>query len=406
MENTAILIAPRGTADPEMMVLGLTLVERCSAMLSEFFEIKKVYAPYQERSKRFRNIEISNEKPQLGTDIIVVDPSFLFEERFLKNFSANFQPTIIASNPHSLAPLGFAWIASSDVTENLFQNTWEEVESLSNKKQNTRIAVIDSKYLQINYDSDGQKAEDFLLNTLRESHDGIISKNINRYLSLKITARTVEKNIHPMTWTLISLALGSFGSLLVLTNSWFTDILGLLLIQLSSIAAGVDGETARIKFQKTKLGRWLNMFANDLVVWPFFAAITYSITDNAPLFFFGKVLMYVYPVYIIIKYISAFMYKKEGAEQQIFSVIRNVSRNLKKFDYEKQIPLIVIEMIKRDFIIFFSLILALTNYLRVFPLLYVLSITGILSVPAIRYFKEKRMSEPDEKSDSSIFKRS
>jgi phosphatidylglycerophosphate synthase len=51
-------------------------------------------------------------------------------------------------------------------------------------------------------------------------------------------------------------------------------LLGAALFQASSILDGVDGELARVRFQESRLGQWLDTVSDDLSTLLFYAGIT------------------------------------------------------------------------------------------------------------------------------------
>jgi len=98
-------------------------------------------------------------------------------------------------------------------------------------------------------------------------YDGYISKHINRKISEPIARRLAETRLTPnqMTWVAFSIALLSFISFIFGQN-----IIGGLLVQLSSIVDGIDGSLARIKGMASTFGGFLDSvldrYADILIV--------------------------------------------------------------------------------------------------------------------------------------------
>ena len=98
-------------------------------------------------------------------------------------------------------------------------------------------------------------------------YDGYISKYINRRASEPMARLLAKSKITPnqITWTAFGIALLSFVSFIFGQN-----IIGGLLVQLSSIVDGVDGSLARLKGMTTSFGGFLDSvldrYADILIV--------------------------------------------------------------------------------------------------------------------------------------------
>lgn len=96
------------------------------------------------------------------------------------------------------------------------------------------------------------KAKKKLLDSLRgKNNDGPVSRWLNRPLSVPISARLVRYSITPNQISFLSFVVSLVSSLLFIQGSAFA---GALLIHLSSILDGCDGEVARIKYLQSSFG--------------------------------------------------------------------------------------------------------------------------------------------------------
>ncbi|MFX0198041.1 MAG: CDP-alcohol phosphatidyltransferase family protein, partial [Candidatus Hodarchaeota archaeon] len=104
---------------------------------------------------------------------------------------------------------------------------------------------------------------------MRKEGDGFISRYINRRLSFPITRALlrVAPNISPNTVSFISFVIGLLGALLY---SLEFGILGGIVVQLSSILNGCDGEIARIKSKSSHFGAFfdsiLDRYADSFII--------------------------------------------------------------------------------------------------------------------------------------------
>ena len=98
-------------------------------------------------------------------------------------------------------------------------------------------------------------------------YNGYISKHINRKMSEPMAQLLAKTRVTPnqMTWTAFGIALISFVSFILGQN-----IIGGLLVQLSSIVDGIDGSLARLKGMTSEFGGFLDSvldrYADILIV--------------------------------------------------------------------------------------------------------------------------------------------
>lgn len=106
--------------------------------------------------------------------------------------------------------------------------------------------------------------------------DGLISRFLNRSLSTRLTARLSSTPLTPNMITLLSFSLGLLAACLFARGTTRWTILAGLLVQLSSLIDGCDGELARLKFQATPFGGWLDTILDRYVDVALVAGITYG----------------------------------------------------------------------------------------------------------------------------------
>ena len=112
---------------------------------------------------------------------------------------------------------------------------------------------------------DKTHANGLLLNSLIKPVDGVVSRNINRRVSLPITRLVMDWDVFtPNVFTVIALVLGLASAVMVATGSFLWMAVGGLLYQLSSILDGNDGEIARIKFMGSDFGAWFDTVSDDI----------------------------------------------------------------------------------------------------------------------------------------------
>jgi phosphatidylglycerophosphate synthase len=117
-------------------------------------------------------------------------------------------------------------------------------------------------------------AEDAIFNDLLRGDLGLVARHINKKVSFWITRRFLcHWPITPNQVTLGAGVLGLFGCFLIAGGSQIGIVLGFLLAQLQSILDGCDGELARVRFQQTEIGEWLDTIVDDVLNLALVAAI-------------------------------------------------------------------------------------------------------------------------------------
>jgi CDP-L-myo-inositol myo-inositolphosphotransferase len=124
-----------------------------------------------------------------------------------------------------------------------------------------RVGVFDIGerfWMDIDNEASLKKAEEYLLNILRKPSDGPVSRYLNRPLSMRITRYIVKKDITPNQITSFSFIISLLSAILFSFPNYFYLLLGSILAQLSSIVDGCDGEVARLKFNESEFGKWVD----------------------------------------------------------------------------------------------------------------------------------------------------
>ncbi len=104
-----------------------------------------------------------------------------------------------------------------------------------------------------------ERAETTLLAALQDKpNDGPVSRYFNRPLSLRISRRLLNHRITPNQISLFSFLCSVTAAGLFALGGYPALFLGGLLAQFASVVDGCDGEVARLKFQGSQYGAWLD----------------------------------------------------------------------------------------------------------------------------------------------------
>jgi len=122
---------------------------------------------------------------------------------------------------------------------------------------------------------DIQKAEKMHMKALRRPGDGIISRLLNRPVSLFLTRHVFLRL--PLTPNHITFLAGVIGwaaiVIMFLWPGYWWVLLGAFLFHISSVLDGCDGEVARLRFQFSRFGEWFDNVLDEFNNAAFIAGI-------------------------------------------------------------------------------------------------------------------------------------
>lgn len=124
-----------------------------------------------------------------------------------------------------------------------------------------------------------RQAEWTLIRTMNKSFEGPVDALINWRLSMRITRVLARRSlaVTPNHVTITAIAVGLFAAILASRGSYLAVASAGLLLQFNSILDSCDGELARLRYQYSKLGQWLDNLSDDIVDNAFLIAIGHGI---------------------------------------------------------------------------------------------------------------------------------
>jgi phosphatidylglycerophosphate synthase len=118
-----------------------------------------------------------------------------------------------------------------------------------------------------------KQAVDALFEACRKPVDGLVARNLNRHISIFLSKRLVHTALTPNMMSAFTFALGVAAALLAARGGWANVLFAAFLLQWNSILDGVDGELARVRYQQSRLGQWLDTVSDDLSNVLFYAGL-------------------------------------------------------------------------------------------------------------------------------------
>lgn len=112
-----------------------------------------------------------------------------------------------------------------------------------------------------------RRAEWALIRRMNKSFEGPVDALINWRFSMRITRVLARRSlaVTPNHVTIAAIAVGLVASLLASRGSYAAFALAGVLLEVNSILDSCDGELARLRFQYSKLGQWLDNLSDDVV---------------------------------------------------------------------------------------------------------------------------------------------
>jgi len=150
-----------------------------------------------------------------------------------------------------------AWPNDNPMTSESLQ-AWVAEQKLPSAENTGFLQTVTTK-------QDARAAERALIQSLRKSEDGLISRTLNRPLSLATTRLLARTPITPNQWTIFIGIMGLVGAWMMAQGGYWWLTLGALTVHISSVLDGCDGELARIKFLSSRIGEWLDTAFDDIV---------------------------------------------------------------------------------------------------------------------------------------------
>jgi len=138
----------------------------------------------------------------------------------------------------------------------------------------TRVIDIGDRFsLDVTSVGKFKSAEKKLLNAVRKETDGFVSRNFNRYVSLFLSKQLLKLHVSPNQISFTNLLIGLVSAGFILLGGYVNFLIGAVLFQLTSIIDGSDGEVAKLTFQCSKYGAWIDTICDVLTYLAFVASL-------------------------------------------------------------------------------------------------------------------------------------
>jgi phosphatidylglycerophosphate synthase len=220
--------------------------------------------------------------------------------------------------------------------------------------------------IRVTDESSRKQAEDAVFAQLLRGDLGLVARYLNKPVSFRIT-RTLLCHL-PFTPNQITVAaalVGLCGGALVATGQRWLMILGFFLAHAQSVLDGCDGELARVRFQQSKIGEWLDTFVDEALNIVLFACTGIGLwraTGSQLALAAGLVFAGIHIFYDIVG-LSELKRQGEGGELMHIRWWLAGGINMKKRTGQKRWdPVVIVHGLgRRDFFVFAFLVYALAG---------------------------------------------
>jgi CDP-L-myo-inositol myo-inositolphosphotransferase len=148
---------------------------------------------------------------------------------------------------------------------------------LADRRRLRAVDVTGEQWVDIDTPAAYRHARRRLLSSLAKGgQDGFVSAYLNRRVSVRLSARLAERSVTPNQITVASFLVALAGAGLLALGQYPAAVLGALLVQISSITDGCDGEIARLKHLATPRGAWLDTILDRYADLALVFAVTFA----------------------------------------------------------------------------------------------------------------------------------
>ena len=123
-----------------------------------------------------------------------------------------------------------------------------------------------------------RKAERALWNSLTSASDGLVDKYFNRPVGRPLAKALIHTPATPNQVSIASMLVGLWAAFCFSQGGSAAAIWGAVLFQISAIFDCIDGDVARMVFKESRIGKWLDISADQVVHIAVFAAIAVGLT--------------------------------------------------------------------------------------------------------------------------------
>lgn len=291
----AIVIAHKNSL-PLRRIAGLTLLERNLALLRAAGADRIVVADagVDGSALSCQGVTVADLHNGLAsldpkdTDVVVLSATRIHDPavaKWLKNGEPRADSALTWKRSSSTQPIPVYRLPLSMLTGALLGTCGDmaDLEEFADELREAGCAVeigsVDGPVvdIQVHDDDAARQGEEALWKSCRKPIDGVVSRHLNRYISLAISRRLVNTRVTPNQVSVLCLILGSSSFFFAMHATWLSMVTAASLLKINSILDGVDGELARMKWAQSVLGEFLDSIGDNVANFSFFGGFVIAL---------------------------------------------------------------------------------------------------------------------------------
>jgi len=123
-------------------------------------------------------------------------------------------------------------------------------------------------------------AESLLFRSLDKPTDGLASRHLHRPISRAITRAVLPLGVTPNAMTLVAALFGIAGVGVAAGGGYSRFVAGAALFWIQNVLDGCDGEIARLKYLRSRVGEWLDQVLDDVLNIAFLSAVGFALARD------------------------------------------------------------------------------------------------------------------------------
>jgi phosphatidylglycerophosphate synthase len=232
-----------------------------------------------------------------------------------------------------------------------------------------------------------KKAETAIFAELMRGDLGFVARYLNKPVSFFITRHFLcHLPVSPNQVTIGAALIGLLGAVCIASGSYALMVWGFFLAHVQSILDGCDGELARVRFQQSALGEWLDTIVDDGLNIVIFAAIGIGLYrgGGSPLVLCAGLAASVF--HLVYDAVALSEIRRQGEGGEIIKVRWRIAGrdNMKtRLNAKRTSPMVLVYSLgRRDFFVLAFLVYALLGLAKL-TLVHALIIAGPLCMIAL-----------------------
>jgi len=159
----------------------------------------------------------------------------------------------------------------------------DAIRELAAERRVRAVDVTGAKWIDVDNAFAFHHAKRWILSSVvKNTDDGYVSQHLNRPLSLRLSSLLADARVSPDRITVAAFALALGGAALLALPGYLAGLAAGLVVQLSSVVDGSDGEVARLRQIASSRGGWLDTMLDRYADLAVVLAITFSYSSSHP----------------------------------------------------------------------------------------------------------------------------